>query len=210
MAMRGMTVNFNANTSGLKKGTDEVINKLNELNKKLVDNQYKQRDSNKVISDAQRELKKLREQIKDNDKATDDEKKKIQELNDTIEQEKLKLSQLRTEQISIKNIISETSKEISGNNKEWTVLKATLANLTSDTLELLGSKLLAIGKDVIQTGEQFSSSMSEVAAISGATAEELNRMEEAARLYGSTTKYSATEAADALKYMALAGWSAQP
>lgn len=209
MSKRSDTVKFNADTSGLKKGTDEVINKLNELNKKLVDNQYKQRDSNKVISDAKRELKKLQEQIKDNDKATDDEKKKIQELNDTIEQETLKLSQLRTEQISIKNIISETSKEISGNNKEWTVLKATLANLTSDTLELLGSKLLAIGKDVIQTGEQFSSSMSEVAAISGATAEELQRLEEAARLYGSTTKFSATEAADALKYMALAGWSAQ-
>lgn len=209
MSKRSDTVKFNADTSGLKKGTDEVINKLNELNKKLVDNQYKQRDSNKVISDAQRELKKLREQIKDNDKATDDEKKKIQELNDTIEQEKLKLSQLRTEQMSIKNVISETSKEISGNNKEWTVLKATLANLTSDTLELLGSKLLSVGKDIIQTGEQFSSSMSEVAAISGATAEELNRMEEAARLYGSTTKFSATEAADALKYMALAGWSAQ-
>ena len=209
MSKRSDTVKFNADTSGLKKGTDEVINKLNELNKKLVDNQYKQRDSNKVISDAKRELKKLQEQIKDNDKATDDEKKKIQELNDTIEQEKLKLSQLRTEQISIKNIISETSKEISGNNKEWTVLKATLANLTSDTLEMFGSKLLSVGKDIIQTGEQFSSSMSEVAAISGATAEELNRMEEAARLYGSTTKFSATEAADALKYMALAGWSAQ-
>ena len=209
MSERSDTVKFNADTSGLKKGTDEVINKLNELNKKLVDNQYKQRDSNKVISDAKRELKKLQEQIKDNDKATDDEKKKIQELNDTIEQEKLKLSQLRTEQISIKNIISETSKEISGNNKEWTVLKATLANLASDTLELLGSKLLSVGKDIIQTGEQFSSSMSEVAAISGATAEELQRLEEAARLYGSTTKFSATEAADALKYMALAGWSAQ-
>ena len=209
MSKRSDTVKFNADTSSLKKGTDEVINKLNELNKKLVDNQYKQRDSNKVISDAKRELKKLQEQIKDNDKATDDEKKKIQELNDTIEQETLKLSQLRTEQISIKNIISETSKEISGNNKEWTVLKATLANLASDTLEMFGSKLLAIGKDVIQTGEQFSSSMSEVAAISGATAEELQRLEEAARLYGSTTKFSATEAADALKYMALAGWSAQ-
>lgn len=209
MSERNYTVNFNANANGLKKGTDEVINKLNELNKKLVDNQYKQRDTNKVISDAKKELKKLQDQIGKNGSATDDEKKKIKELTDTIEQEKLKLSQLRTEQMSIKNVISETSKEISGNNKEWTVLKATLANLASDTLEKLGSKLLSVGKDIIQTGEQFSSSMSEVAAISGATAEELNRMEEAARLYGSTTKFSATEAADALKYMALAGWSAQ-
>ena len=59
MSERNYTVNFNANANGLKKGTDEVINKLNELNKKLVDNQYKQRECNTVISDAQREFKKL-------------------------------------------------------------------------------------------------------------------------------------------------------
>ena len=276
---RNFTTSFNANTSGLKKGTDEVINKLNELNKKLVDNQYKQRECNTVISDAQREIKKiiqyeeerkkkieeLNKKVEESQKKIDelnkkketegkltkeeekelktlistvnkankalgemsrtqeeqakvelDNNKKIKELNDSIEKEKVKLSQLKVEQMSVKNVISETSKEIVknseeivNNDKEWTVWKATLANLASDTLEKLGSKLLSIGKDIIQTGEQFSSSMSEVAAISGATAEELNRMEEAARLYGSTTKFSATEAADALKYMALAGWSAQ-
>lgn len=276
---RNFTTSFNANTSGLKKGTDEVINKLNELNKKLVDNQYKQRECNTVISNAQREIKKiiqyeeerkkkieeLNKKVEESQKKIDelnkkketegkltkeeekelktlistvnkankalgemsrtqeeqakvelDNNKKIKELNDSIEKEKVKLSQLKVEQMSVKNVISETSKEIVknseeivNNDKEWTVWKATLANLASDTLEKLGSKLLSIGKDIIQTGEQFSSSMSEVAAISGATAEELNRMEEAARLYGSTTKFSATEAADALKYMALAGWSAQ-
>ena len=51
--------------------------------------------------------------------------------------------------------------------------------------------------------------MSEVGAISGATAEELAELEAAARLYGATTKFSATEAASALKYMALAGWDSQ-
>ena len=279
MSERNYTVNFNANANGLKKGTDEVINKLNELNKKLVDNQYKQRECNTVISDAQREFKKLikdeenrKKKIEELNKKIEEAQKKIDELNKkketegkltkeeekelkaltstvnkankalgemsrtqeeqakferdlyqktkeltgSIEEEKLKLSQLKVEHASIKAVISETSKEIVknseeivNNDKEWTVWKATLANLASDTLEKLGSKLLSVGKDIIQTGEQFSSSMSEVAAISGATAEELNRMEEAARLYGSTTKFSATEAADALKYMALAGWSAQ-
>ena len=200
---------FKADTSGFKKGTDEMVGKLNEFNKALVDNQYKQRDSNKVISDAKKELKKLQEGIEANGSATEDEKKRIADLTDTIEQEKLKLSQLKTEQASIKNLISETTKELTENNKEWTVLKGTIANVASDALEKIGAKLLEIGKDVIETGEQFTTSMSEVQAISGATAGELEQLEDAARLYGATTVFSATEAADALKYMALAGWDAE-
>lgn len=200
---------FKADTSGFKKGTDEMVGKLNEFNKALVDNQYKQRDSNKVISDAKKELKKLQEGIEANGSATEDEKKRIADLTDTIEKEKLKLSQLKTEQASIKNLISQTTKELTENNKEWTVLKGTIANVASDALEKIGAKLLEIGKDVIETGEQFTTSMSEVQAISGATAGELEQLEDAARLYGATTVFSATEAADALKYMALAGWDAE-
>lgn len=206
---RSYTMAFKADTSGFKKGTDEMVGKLNEFNKALVDNQYKQRDSNKVISDAKKELKKLQEGIEANGSATEDEKKRIADLTDTIEQEKLKLSQLKTEQASIKNLISETTKELTENNKEWTVLKGTIANVASDALEKIGAKLLEIGKDVIETGEQFTTSMSEVQAISGATAGELEQLEDAARLYGATTVFSATEAADALKYMALAGWDAE-
>lgn len=206
---RSYTMAFKADTSGFKKGTDEMVGKLNGLNKALVDNQYKQRDSNKVISDAKKELKKLQEGIEANGSATEDEKKRIADLTDTIEQEKLKLSQLKTEQASIKNLISETTKELTENNKEWTVLKGTIANVASDALEKIGAKLLEIGKDVIETGEQFTTSMSEVQAISGATAGELEQLEDAARLYGATTVFSATEAADALKYMALAGWDAE-
>ena len=115
----------------------------------------------------------------------------------------------RTEQASIRSLISQTTRTLTEHNDQWTVLKGTLANLASDTLQKLGRGLKNIISDVIRTGESFSASMSEVGAISGATAEELQQLEDAARLYGSTTRYSATEAADALKYMALAGWNAQ-
>ena len=80
MSKRSDTVKFNADTSGLKKGTDEVINKLNELNKKLVDNQYKQRECNTVISDAQREIKKIIKAEEDRAKQLENEKKRTEEL----------------------------------------------------------------------------------------------------------------------------------
>lgn len=220
---RKYTTYFNADSSGFKKGTDAAVQALQKMNKELVNNQYRQKDCNKAISDAQKELKKTEKEIEKlekeqkekgkldekDKKLLDDLKAKHKQLGDTIESEKVKLAQLRTEQAGIKGTISDLSKEIAGNNKEWTTLKATIANLASDGLELLGRKLLEIGKAVISTGEQFTASMSEVGAISGASAEQLELLEQTAREYGATTKFSASESAQALKYMALAGWDTQ-
>lgn len=203
------TATFNTDTSGFRKGMDEMIDKLNGFNKKLVDNQYRQRDSNKVISEAKKKLKEIKDQIGDNRQATEDEEKQIAALTRTIEEEKLKLSQLRTEQASLRNLISETSRTLTENNEQWTVLKGTLANLASATLQKLASGLKNVVSDVIRTGEEFTAAISKVGAISGATADELKQLEDAARLYGSTTMFSAKESADALQYMALAGWNAQ-
>ena len=206
---RKYTAYFNADSSGFKKGTDQMVQALEKVNKELVNNQYRQKECSKVISDAQKEIKKLEKEEKEKGKLDEDQKKKLKDLNDTIESEKVKLAQLRTEQVAIKGTISDLSKEISGNNQQWTTLKATIANLTADGLELLARKLLEVGRNVIAVGEQFSSSMSEVGAISGATAEQMELLEKTAREYGATTRFSASESAQALKYMALAGWDTQ-
>lgn len=63
--------------------------------------------------------------------------------------------------------------------------------------------------DSISIGKDYTSMMSEVAAISGASATDIAMMEQTAREYGATTVFSASEAAEALKYMSLAGWDAQ-
>ena len=63
--------------------------------------------------------------------------------------------------------------------------------------------------DSIELGKNYTSVMSEVAAISGASSSDLAMMEDTARQYGATTVFSASEAAEALKYMSLAGWDAQ-
>ena len=69
--------------------------------------------------------------------------------------------------------------------------------------------LLGIGTAAVGVGMQFESSMQNVAALSGATGEDLALLESTARQFGSTTKFSASQAADALGYMALAGWSTE-
>lgn len=84
-----------------------------------------------------------------------------------------------------------------------------IGNLALDVLREAVGVLKDMAMSVLDTGMAFSSSMSEVGAISGATGEELAQLEETARKYGATTTFSASEAADALKYMALAGWDVQ-
>lgn len=68
--------------------------------------------------------------------------------------------------------------------------------------------LAGFGAYATKVGSGFSASMSEVAAISGATGEELRLLTARALEMGSKTKFSASESADALKYLALAGWDA--
>ena len=73
-----------------------------------------------------------------------------------------------------------------------------------------GISMLTSGlKSAIDTGMQFEAAMSQVAAISGATGAELEQLTETAKHYGETTMFSASQAAEALKYMALAGWGTQ-
>lgn len=62
---------------------------------------------------------------------------------------------------------------------------------------------------IAKIGSEFEASMSKVAAVSGATGEEFEQLEERARELGSSTSFSATEAANGLEYMALAGWETE-
>ena len=69
------------------------------------------------------------------------------------------------------------------------------------TLPLAGA-----GAAAIKVAADFDSGMSKVQAISGATGEDLEKLRDKAREMGSKTKFSASEAADAMSYMAMAGW----
>lgn len=66
--------------------------------------------------------------------------------------------------------------------------------------------VISLGKYAVDTGREFEAAMSQVQALSGATGEDLKRLEDIAREMGRSTAFSATEAAEGLSYMALAGW----
>lgn len=66
----------------------------------------------------------------------------------------------------------------------------------------------AVGTASVKTAANFDSSMSKVRALSGANEEEFQKLRDTALAMGRDTAFSASEAADALGYMALAGWDA--
>lgn len=69
-----------------------------------------------------------------------------------------------------------------------------------------GAGAIAFTKAALSAGVEFDSAMSRVKAISGANADEFEDLREKALYMGRTTKFTATEAAEALNYMAMAGW----
>ena len=71
---------------------------------------------------------------------------------------------------------------------------------------VIGVASVAAAKKTIDVGKSFEAGMSEVQAISGASGKDLEKLSAKAKQMGATTKFSATESATALKYMAMAGW----
>lgn len=69
--------------------------------------------------------------------------------------------------------------------------------------------LLGLGTASIKMASDFEAAMSKVEAISGANAEEMELLTQKAKRMGETTKFSATESAEALQYMAMAGWKTE-
>lgn len=98
------------------------------------------------------------------------------------------------------------AEEASGGISAFTVA---LGELIAKGIEKAVSALKDFASGVVEVGTKFDSSMSNVAALSGATGEELDLLRQTAKDFGETTKFSASEAADALGYMALAGWDAE-
>ena len=85
-----------------------------------------------------------------------------------------------------------------------------------DAIAGAGEKLLgvtaavgALGTAAVKTTMSFDDSMAKVASISGATGDELQSLRDKAKEMGESTKFSASEAADAMQYMAMAGWKTE-
>lgn len=143
-----------------------------------------------AFNSTQKEIEKYTQELEDLQSDSDDAAGAADDLSDSIED------------------AGDAAEDASGG---FTVMKGALANLVADGIRMCVDALKDFITGTIEAGKAFDSSMSNVEALqiaAGATEKDLAKLRDTAKEYGSTTKFSATEAADALGYMALAGWDA--
>ncbi len=116
----------------------------------------------------------------------------------------------------IRNLVVKIGADISGLSKGLKQAQNKLLGVSNKLASIgtglslkLTAPLVLLGKQALQTAGQFEQSMANAASVSGATGEELERMTEIARQMGKTTVFSASDAADAMYYMASAGYKVE-
>ena len=84
-----------------------------------------------------------------------------------------------------------------------------MAAIGGKAVTAVGSALKSVTTNAVSAGMSFENAMSSVAAISGAAGTDFEKLSKKAEQMGASTKYTATEAADAMQYMAMAGWKTE-
>ena len=85
----------------------------------------------------------------------------------------------------------------------------TMTSIGSTLTRTVTAPIMAMGVAAVKTTMDFDSAMSQVSAVSGATGADFDALRAKAREMGASTKFSATEAANAMNYMAMAGWKTE-
>ena len=219
--IKGITVEIGGDTTGLEKALKNVNSTIKNTQSQLKDvNRLLKLDpsNTELLSQKQRALK-------DAIGAT---KEKLDSLKTAQEQAKQQLENGDLGQDkydALQREIIETEQELRRLQEEAAATSTALAKIDEagkkmeafgDSVTSAGQKIMpasmavaGLGAAAVKTAADFDSGMSKVAAISGATGDDLDALRDKAREMGAKTKFSASEAADAMNYMAMAGWKTE-
>lgn len=217
--IKGITIEIGGDTTKLSSA-------LKDVNKEIKNTQSDLRDVEKLLKldPGNTELLTQKQQLLA--KAVDDTKDKLQKLKDAqaqmnaagVDKSSAEYQALEREIIDCEQALKKLEKAA----RESNVTLQKVAD-AGKKLQSVGSSVEAVGREVskasaiiatgmgtaVKTTMDFDTAMSKVQAISGASAEDFNKLRDRAREMGASTKFSATEAAEAMTYMAMAGWKTQ-
>ncbi len=216
--IRGITVEIGGDTTGLDKA-------LKSVNSSIKHTQSALRDVNKLLKLDPSNTELIAQKQKLLQDAVTSTKEKLDALKQAQEQAKQQLENGTLGQDkydALQREIIETEQELQRLAEQAATTSATLAKIdeAGGKMEKLGNSITGAGKTLmpvstavgglgiaaVKTAADFDSAMSQVAAVSGATGDDLQALRDKAREMGEKTKFSASEAADAMNYMAMAGW----
>ena len=219
--IKGITVEIGGDTTGLEKALKNVNSTIKNTQSQLKDvNRLLKLDpgNTELITQKQRALK-------DAIGATSE---KLETLKQAQEQAKQQLENGDLGQDkydALQREIIETEQELRRLQEEAASTSVALSKIDQagkkmeafgDSVTSAGQKIMpasmavtGLGAAAVKTATDFDEGMSKVAAISGATGDDLDALRDKAREMGAKTKFSAAEAAAAMEYMAMAGWKTE-
>lgn len=228
------TLTFKADISNLKASMQEAARQIKLANSEFkaatagMDDwadsadglQAKITQLDKVLQSQERQLEALETQYKEVADAEGEDSKGAEDLMIRINNQKAAIiktqSELTKYEAKLDDVengsedLGKATDDVTESTKDagdgFTVMKGVLADLAATAIKEVLNGLKEIASYAVEVGMSFDSSMAKVAALSGATGDELNALKEKAQEMGETTMFSASESADAFGYMALAGW----
>lgn len=209
----------------LKSSTEEARLKgyINDVNKKIE-------EQIKVIKESESNTKKLKnvinsqadglKELKDkyieviltegkNSATAKKLKEDMNKLNSELHNNISKLNSVESASDKFTSSLDELNDTSSKARDGFTIFKGVIANFATSIIQKGISAVKSFGSEIVGLGMNFQSAISKVKALSNATTEEMNLIEDKARELGSKTKFSASQVAEAFQYMALAGWEPQ-
>lgn len=203
----------------LKKQIDETTEKMNKLasqdaamKKKLESGQInaeQYKAYQQELESVSQKHKSLMQSKRDLEKQFEDghiSDAEYREYQRTVIETENKLKSLQTELAETNNAFLNVSNNLGKAGSVVSDLGEKTSRIGNALTVGVTMPLVGVATAAINVGNDFEEGMSKVAAISGATGDELDALTEKAKEMGAKTKFSATESAAAFEYMAMAGW----
>ncbi len=211
-----MSEEYDENTqkhSALTKQYAEESNKLANLEKTLgtASDEYKEQAD--VVADLQAEVEKSTKAQEFNTKAMSDMRIQLNNAESDVTKTSKELEALAQQMDASANSTEGLGEGLDGVGEHAekatggvSTFQVALGNLVANVIGNAVEKMKDLVASTIDVGASFDSAMANVGAISGATGGELDQLREKAKKMGEVTKFSASDSADAMSYMAMAGW----
>ena len=206
-----------------RKQINDIITQAKTLSTEMKKLESSFEHEGKSIKENNEKKKLLNEQI-------DVQKRRVQELNNMLEQSKQRYGENSTQTQRWQQAVNNAETEL--NNLQHTLDNMpTSLQVVGNKMQEVGSKLQSVGDGMKAVGStmttkvtapivaglgsaikvtmDFDASMSKVAAVSGATGKDFDALRDKAIEMGDKTKFSASESAEAMNYMAMAGWKTE-
>lgn len=180
-------------TDNGEKATDEQRARMQELEDAIA-------QCNAEMGVHRTAQQQLQNEIRSTNKQLTNQKTETKETSNAIREI---YSRLNEQKAATSDLADETSRF--GDVLKANLVSGILQNALQEVIQLLKSA----AKYSYEVGSSFEAGMSQVAAISGSAGADLDNLTAKAKAMGASTKFTATEAAEALNYMAMAGWKTE-